>query len=296
MLDLRLLRYFVTVARTGSIARAADELHLSQSPLSRQIIQFEDSLGFQLFERVNKRLVLSREGRTFLDRATAILASAGSLEAFARDIAAGARGQLRIGYVQGAVTADLIGKIIDGLASQTNAATCEFEFNPMRSQAQWEALDQHEIDLGFAYSLPDNATSRFKTQLVTDEPLVLAAPKGIFPQGQPIVPQDLDGQSWIAFPKAMSPGLRTQFLESCAKCGFAPDIRHEAADQTLVRRLVAAGRGCSFIQFSAERAVDPSIDFHPVPWFPMRVTLHALWRAHDSGPLLKTATGLFCSA
>ncbi|MFC2967036.1 LysR family transcriptional regulator [Acidimangrovimonas pyrenivorans] len=296
MLDLRLLRYFVTVAQTGSIARAAEELHVSQSPLSRQIIQFEETLGFQLFERVNKRLVLSREGQAFLKRANALLASARALDAFARDIAGGTTGRLRIGYVEGAVTTDLIGRVIDGLTALDDAAARQLEFRPMRSQAQWEALEQHEIDLGFAYSLPPEGNARLETRLVTDEPLVLAAPKGTFAPEQPIEPAQLDRQPWIAFPKAMSPVLRDRFLERCAECGFIPDIRHEAADQSLVRRLVAAGRGCAFLQLSAERLRDPAIDFYPVPWFPMRVTLHALWRAHDHGPLLGAVQKLFATS
>ena len=295
-MDLRLLRYFVTVARTGSIARAAEELHVSQSPLSRQIIQFEGSLGFQLFERVNKRLVLSREGEAFLKRATALLVSAHALDAFARDIAGGTVGQLRIGYVEGAVTTNLIGRVIDGLTTLDAGSARHLEFRPMRSQAQWEALDRHEIDLGFAYSLPAEGNSGLETRLVTDEPLVLAAPKGAFAPDQEIGPVQLDRQPWIAFPKAMSPVLRDRFLERCAECGFLPDIRHEAADQTLVRRLVAARRGCGFLQLSAERHRDPAIDFYPVPWFPMRVTLHALWRTQDHGPLLRAVTKLFAAA
>ncbi|MCB1468995.1 MAG: LysR family transcriptional regulator [Rhizobiaceae bacterium] len=292
-MDLRQLRYFVTVARTGSVARAAEELNVSQSPLSRQIIQFEESLGFQLFERTKKRLVLSREGRTFLDGAAALLDSARQLDVLARDIAGGTTGRLRIGYVDGAVAAGLIGRIIDSMTDQEEQdVPGRFEFRPMRSRPQLEAVDQHIIDLGLAYSLPEKLPERLTARLIIDEPLALAVPAGTFVQDAQIDPAMLDGRPWIAHPAAMNPALRERFMEHCASSGFTPDIRYEAADQALVLRLVAAGRGFALLQASAGAERDAAVDFYPAPWFPMRVSLHALWRASDCGPLLKGALRL----
>jgi DNA-binding transcriptional LysR family regulator len=162
----------------------------------------------------------------------------------------------------------------------------------MRSRPQIEAVDQHVIDLGLAYSLPEKLPERLTSRLIIDEPLALAVPAGTFPLGAEIEPSKLDGRPWIAHPAAMNPALRERFLEYCASSGFAPDIRYEAADQALVLRLVAAGRGFAFLQASADTGRDAAVDFYPAPWFPMRVSLHALWRASDRGPLLKAALRL----
>ena len=61
-MELRILRYFLTVAREENITRAAEILHISQPALSRQLMQLEDELGVQLFKRGRHSSVLTDEG------------------------------------------------------------------------------------------------------------------------------------------------------------------------------------------------------------------------------------------
>ncbi|WP_428622649.1 LysR family transcriptional regulator [Sedimenticola sp.] len=290
-MDLRLLRYFATVAETGSVARAAEALNVSQSPLSRQIIQFENRLGIALFERVNHRLVLSRDGAEFLERASALLESADALKAFSRDLAAGKGGHLRIGYVEGAVTGGIIERIIQHISPTASGGKApNASFIPMRSGEQVRALQERRIDMGLAYSPPKAQKDRadIETAVLVDEPILLAVQSGMLPPETEVLPQHLDGKPWIAFPKALNPGFREQFLFQCGQAGFQPDIRYEAATPSVVRSLVASGAGYAFMQASAERTAPPRINFLPVPWVPIRVTVHALWRRAEPGTLLRS--------
>lgn len=72
-MELRVLQYFLTIAREQSISAAADALHLSQPTLSRQIRDMEEELGAQLFTRGNRKISLTEEGMILRKRAEEIL-------------------------------------------------------------------------------------------------------------------------------------------------------------------------------------------------------------------------------
>ena len=68
-MDIKVLKYFLAVAREGSITRAAECLHMTQPPLSRQMKDLEEETGVQLFKRASKRLTLTPEGLLLRKRA-----------------------------------------------------------------------------------------------------------------------------------------------------------------------------------------------------------------------------------
>ena len=72
-MDLRHLKYFIAVAEERSFTQAAQRLHISQPPLSRQIQQLEEELGLQLLDREARPLRLTEAGRFFYGRALRLL-------------------------------------------------------------------------------------------------------------------------------------------------------------------------------------------------------------------------------
>ena len=96
-MDIRHLRYFVTVGDKGSITRAAEELGMEQPPLSQQIRQLEQKLGVQLFERQTRGVTLTEIGATLMPRARAILELQHQFMLTAEGMARGEVGHIRLG-------------------------------------------------------------------------------------------------------------------------------------------------------------------------------------------------------
>jgi DNA-binding transcriptional LysR family regulator len=109
--ELRHLRYFVAVAETENVSRAALKLHVSQPALSRQIRDLEDEIGFSLLERTAKSVRLTDAGRAFLDNARALLQNADEAVTKARAVARAEPSELHVGYSP-TPTAEIAPKIL----------------------------------------------------------------------------------------------------------------------------------------------------------------------------------------
>src|SRR5277367_5144578 len=97
-MELRHLRYFVVVAEEQNVTRAAERLHVSQPPLSRQIRDLEEELGVELFRRTAKSLALTEAGKLFLIETRAVLLRVDQAVDAVRALASHHRGTLHVGY------------------------------------------------------------------------------------------------------------------------------------------------------------------------------------------------------
>src|SRR4051794_24642585 len=104
-MELRHLRSFVAVAEELHFGRAAERLHIAQSPLSQQIQRLERQVGAMLFERNRRKVELTDAGNAMLTHAREALAQADLAETAARAAAAGRAGTLRIGFLGSAALA-----------------------------------------------------------------------------------------------------------------------------------------------------------------------------------------------
>ena len=97
-MELRHLRYFVSVARALSFTKAATELRIAQPALSRQVQDLEEEIGVELFRRSPRGVTLTAEGELLLEEAEVLLRQAESTIARVQALARGEYGELRIGY------------------------------------------------------------------------------------------------------------------------------------------------------------------------------------------------------
>lgn len=96
-MELRVLRYFIEVARTQNITAAAERLHITQPTLSKQLIDLEDELGAKLFERGKRRTTLTEDGMLLFQRAKEIVALADLTESAFRSTDERIAGDIAIG-------------------------------------------------------------------------------------------------------------------------------------------------------------------------------------------------------
>jgi DNA-binding transcriptional LysR family regulator len=148
-MELRHLRYFVTVAEDLSFRRAAERLHLSHPTLTKQIGDLENELGLKLFNRNPRRVELTEVGRGFLVDARRTLVSAQQAIAHAHEVTTGDRGRLSIGTITPLTNAFFP----DALARFRELfPLVDVTVLHMTNRAQVDALLNGSIMLGIGYS------------------------------------------------------------------------------------------------------------------------------------------------
>lgn len=111
-MDTRVIKYFLTVAHTNNITKAAKQLHITQPTLSRQIMDLESELGVTLFDRQQRRMELTQAGVLFQRRATTILQLLDQTEAeLLRQDSDELTGTINLGCVVSSVSPYLMGLV-----------------------------------------------------------------------------------------------------------------------------------------------------------------------------------------
>jgi DNA-binding transcriptional LysR family regulator len=113
MIEVRQARYFLAVAEHLHFGRAAEELSMSQPPLSQAILQLERQLGVTLFDRSGRKVELTETGRAFAVECRHLIAASQHAEEVAAQVEAGLSGTLRMGVVTSALSEPLVGTLAD---------------------------------------------------------------------------------------------------------------------------------------------------------------------------------------
>jgi DNA-binding transcriptional LysR family regulator len=285
VLDLRQLRYFVAVAEVEHVGRAAEHLHISQSPLSRQIAQLEDRLGLQLFERSQQRLRLTRDGRTFLHETKALLKHAERLESLGRRLGRGEEGGLCIGYVSHAIHGGVLPEALRTVREQRPGI--HIALYNLSVQEQFEGLRQRSLDIALVCEPPAADDPELLAASVFRDPLHLALPAQHPLAGKAsIEPADLHGQDWIMVESNLLQHKRESFLASCVEAGFTPQIRLAAAEPLSALGLVSAGLGLALIQQSIKGEGNENVVLRELPWLNQDIELWAAWHRVDLRPIV----------
>ncbi|MFC7492659.1 MULTISPECIES: LysR substrate-binding domain-containing protein [unclassified Nocardioides] len=297
MITLDQVRSFVAVAEELHFGRAAERLRMTQPPLSRQIQKLEKSIGAQLLERDNRRVVLTGAGAAFLDEAYRMLNLVDSAGDLARRVDAGVAGIVRLGFT--AVSAiSVLGPLLRRLTAEL--PDVEVRLSERVTNAQVDGIRRGELDIGLAR--PPFDTSFLSSRVVLREPLMAVVPEAHPLAGldRPLTPQDFEGEAVIGY----HPQQSRYFHELTARflANAHPRIDQRVHQVLTAMLLVAAERGVALAPASSsslhvEGVVlkelshgggDTRLDADPE----RPVELHAIWARDTVTPVMRRVLGV----
>jgi len=252
--ELRHLRYFVTVAEEGHITRAAERLGIQQPPLSKQIRHLEDEIDAALFRRTPRGVVLTDVGTVFLEDATKILSDVDRAVTRARRTARGAAGRICVGLTSSATFYPLIQRVIRTF--RETAPGVSLELRELASAEQIDALKAGELDVGFIRTAVPKDDAGITIYPLIEEPMLAAFPEG-HRLGRPdeacLPLEALADEPFVLYRRATGAGLYDAIIAACNAAGFVPKTEQEAPWVGATLNLVAAGLGVTIVPLSFNR-------------------------------------------
>jgi DNA-binding transcriptional LysR family regulator len=284
-LELRQLRYFVTVAEELHFGRAAGRLHMTQPPLSQAIAALEDGLGTALFLRNRRTVALTPAGSALLPEARRILSEAALLPDLARRAASGEAGRLALAFITSADYSVLppflrrYSERYPGVQLSLQEAT---------SDVQVDELLRGRVDAGLLIPpLPDRARAELDYMKVLDEPLILCAPAGLLRRKGPVALRNLPPLPLIIFPREISPALHDAILSCFRAAGITPAIGQQAIQMQTIVSLVSAGMGLALVPQSVSNLMRPGVEYRALADATPLVETGIAWRRDNPSPVLK---------
>ncbi|MBJ3815831.1 LysR family transcriptional regulator [Shimwellia pseudoproteus] len=243
-MELRHLRYFRELGRTLSFSRAAENLHIAQPPLSRQIQQLEALLAVKLIQRT-RPLALTEAGQHLYQHLDPLFAQLENLIAETRNIAGHRQTSLTIGFAPSV----LFGELPDVIRALHSDGNTRVAMQEMVTVAQINALKTGQIDIGLGrISLTD---PEIEQQVIVLEPLIAA-----LPAPQPRRATTLAALSqWpqILYPAQPRPGYADHVLGLFRQHNLQPGDIHWASDMQTALGMAAAGLGVTLVPAAARQ-------------------------------------------
>lgn len=260
MIELRHLRYFLAVARSGNIGRAALALHISQPPLSRQIRQLEQCLGVELFIRGAAGVTLTAAGRAFAPEAERTLLQAEKACAAAR--AAGKRPGtvFRLGY-SSVFDRSIFPDVRPYFLRHFPDVTLQEQVR--HSVRLIDDIREGRLDAAFI-GLHTEARDLTVVTL-REEPMLVALPAAHrLAARRRIGFDELAGESLFWFARRLNPGFYDYCQAIFERIGFRPARLPEPADHHVLLGLIAEGRGLALVAQSMRHLKREGVVLRPL--------------------------------
>jgi LysR family transcriptional activator of glutamate synthase operon len=240
--ELRQLQYFVKVARKQHVTQAAEELHVAQSAVSRQIHLLEEELGVRLFVQKGRNLHLTSVGKLFLSRMEGILTDLERAVNEIHEFLDPEAGEIRVGFPHSLVV-NLLPSVV--ATFKKDHPNVKFMLRQGTYNSLIRDVNKGEIDLAFISPFPESHEYVTGELLLTEELFAILPANHILAEYTTIRLEQLKDESFVMFGEEYS--LRSIVMAACRQAGFVPKIEFEGEETDTIRGLVAAGMGVSLL-------------------------------------------------
>jgi DNA-binding transcriptional LysR family regulator len=282
-MELRHLRYFVTLAEELHFGKAAEKLHIAQPPLSQQIRQLEQELGFELFRRTKRHVQLTEAGQVFLVEVQQIFQKLQQAIEIGRQTNRGEIGQLVLGFVSTAAY-NILPAILKNFRNSVPGVSLELHELTTNQQLEW--LREGRMDVGFIR--PPVEDNTFSWEVIFEESLIVALPETHWLANESQVSlRSLVNEQFILFPRKLAPGLYDLIISLCQQAGFSPGVAQEAIQMQTIVSLVAGEMGIAIAPASLQNLQRTGVVYKNLQEDTPKAAIAMICRQNEQSPTVQ---------
>lgn len=260
-MDLKRLRYFVTVARLRSFTRAAEVLHMAQPPLSQRVQELEEELGVKLLDRESRPIALTAAGQALYEQAVQVLQKTEAMATTMRRFVSNERPS----FTFGVVPANFHGNLATIIRNFRQALPgVDIQVLELNSCEQVTALREGRIDAGISRVLIE--AEGVHRILLRQEPMVVA-----LPEDHPLAGQEeamplatLKDHPFLLYLSPPRPSLADHVLEQLRARGIVLSQVLEIDRYDTALLMISAGCGLSIVPAAAQLVATPGVAYRPL--------------------------------
>jgi LysR family nitrogen assimilation transcriptional regulator len=266
-MDLRQLRYFLSIAEARSFSRAAERVHIAQPALSAHVGRLEEELGVRLFHRTSKGVELTRAGIVLAEHAVTILKDVQTAQDAVRNAGEEVQGHVSLG-----LTTSVSMVVTVALLERVRSRWPRIELHLVEGHSGWlmEWLLDGRLDSAIIYEASTVTKTLRTTLLLEDELYLIGPPSRVEPAASSTVTMGELAEIPLMLP-GRPHGLRAVIDQAAASAGLEVKVEAEVESVYSIKEVIVAGMGHTVTslspfrkelarnEVSARRIVEPQV-------------------------------------
>ena len=268
-METRHLKYFLALAEELHFGKAANKLHISQPPLSRQIKDLEEELGVRLFNRTKRNVQLTTYGKYLKEQSYKLFNHMELIKNHLELMKNGAVGQVKIGYV-----GDFMHSIFPEILSELKKEYPKIDTILLETdtESQISALRAGSIDIGFIRT-PIEVKDIIINPIYEETFSLILSKSHPLSSRKKLPLKELAEEPYIGFSPKCPPPLSKSVMSICNKAGFSPKVIHRALQINSIVTLVENNVGYSIIPIGPKAIFKENVKFFELKNYPERAEI-----------------------